>query len=433
MLDNSPRTQLRILRQARSRHLREATNALDARQASLARLATIDAEIESYELDERSRNRRRRIANKKLANSIYRDGAPRDEPAHGEIIRRYAWSQKPRNAPLRRGSRSLVALLRLCELERLWSVRYGGTLPNDDAGADDLWIAAQLISRRQGDIPTKVVAWARVWAPWCSAGEAAALAAHVVSHPYKFTADVLAEKVGLIYAERQALGIKTIGSTDVNSADRERLRRQRSRANEQRKRRADGAVPRDLYEENSNESLRPWEDDGVSRATWYRRRRAARVDEGFRGFTEGQKGGDEGFATVSGVDGSLQSPNGSLNAESGGERAGKRACEMLEISERSAGFEEAGAWRTPVSSGGLAAVVPGMAFALGDPIALPCPHSLRQTTAPVPVESRGISVPQKIAPNGRPGLSRLSSEGRALPDGEVRGWSNCSVSAAIFL
>ncbi|MET4490695.1 hypothetical protein [Bradyrhizobium sp. LA7.1] len=430
MLDNSPRAQLQILRQARSKHLRAATEALDARQASLARLASIDAEINSYEVDERSRNRRRRIAHQKLANSHYRDGTPKDQPGHLEIVRHYAWTQKPRNAPLRRGSPSLLALLRLRELERLWSVRYGGTLPNDDAGADDLWIAAQLISRRQGDIPAKVVAWARVWAPWCSAGEAAALAAHVVRRPYKFTADVLADKVGLAYAERQALGIKAIGSTDVGPAERERLRRQRSRANEKKKRHDNGVIPRELYDEqNSNERLRPWEDEGISRATWYRRRRAARVDEGFRGFVEGQKGGGEGFATVSDHDGSLQGPNGSLNAD---ERAEIRPIATREISEWSAGFEEARAWRTPVSSGSSAPVVPGADVARGIPFAPPRPHALRRTTARALVEGRGLSVPQNISPNTRLVL-RLSSEGSASSsESEFRVWSSCRVCAAAF-
>lgn len=432
MLDNSPRADLQRLRQARTRELRTATEALDARQACLARLAAIDADIEGYETEERSRNRRRRIANQKLANSHYRDGTPKDKAGHGEIVRRYAWTQKPRNAPLRRGSPSLLALLRLSGLERLWTVRYGGVLPNDDAGADDLWIAAQLIRQRRGDIVAKVVAWARVWAPWCSAEEAAALAAHVVKRPYNFTADVLAEKIGLTYAERQALGIKTIGSTDVGPAERERLRRQRSRANEKKKRRDKGVMSREVYEQSSNESVRPWEDEGISRATWYRRRRAARVDEGFRGFSEGQKGGAEGFATVSGIDGSLQGPIGSLNGRSGGERAEKRASEPREIGLRSAGFEEARAWRTPVSSGGSAPVVPGADVARGIPFAPPRPHSVRRTTAPTPVEGRGISVPQKIARHARLGL-RLSSEERAAAECEFRGRSNCSICGEAFV
>ena len=284
MLDNSPRADLQRLRESRSRELRIATEHLDKRQASLARLATIDAEISDYENDERSRNRRRRMAHQKLANSYLRDAStPKAKALHLEIMRHYAWAQQERRAPRRRGSPSLLAVLRLRELERLWNDRYGGVLPNDDAGTDDLWIATQLIRHLQGDISAKVVAWARKWAPWCSSDEAGRLAAHVLRRPYKFTADVLAEKVGLTYAERQALGITTIGAIDVDPAERERLRRQRYNAKRKEKRRAVGVKPRELYEECSNQSVRPWEEEGISASTWYRRRRAARVCGGRRG------------------------------------------------------------------------------------------------------------------------------------------------------
>ena len=34
-----------------------------------------------------------------------------------------------------------------------------------------------------------------------------------------------------------------------------------------------GCVDRKTYEETSLSRLKPWEDDGISRSTWYRRRR----------------------------------------------------------------------------------------------------------------------------------------------------------------
>ncbi|MBH5372946.1 hypothetical protein [Bradyrhizobium glycinis] len=434
MLDNSPRADLQRLRQAQSRELRAATELLDARQACLDRLATIHAEIESYESEERSRNRRRRFASQKLANAHYRDGTPKDQPGHLAIVRHYTWTQKARRAPLRRGSRSLVALLRLRELERLWAVRYGGVLPNDDAGADDLWIAAQLIRHRQGDISEKVVAWARVWAPWCSAHEAVALAAHVVSHPYNFSADTLAEKIGLTYAERQSLGITTIGAMDVDPAERERLRRARYNANRKQKRRDNGAVPRELLDvAPTNESLRPWEDKGISRATWYRRRRATRVSRVSERLPTVEKGGDEGFATVLGQAVGSLGVRGSLPAEFGGERAEKRAPDTREIRVASAGFEEARASQRPVSSGGSAPVVPGADVARGVPFAPPRPHSLRRTTAHAPVEGCGLSVPQKLAPNARLGLKLSSEEKTSILEGTFRAWDNCRLCGEEFI
>jgi hypothetical protein len=434
LLDNSPRADLQRLRQSQSRELRTATELADARQACLARLATIHAEIEGYESEERSRNRHRRLTHQKLANAHFRDGIPKDQPRHLEIARHYAWTQKVRRAPLRRGSPSLLAVVRLRELERLWSVRYGGVLPNDDAGADDLCIAAQLICYLQGDITAKVIAWARVWAPWYSAQEAGELAARLISCRYKLpSADTAAEQVGLNYAERQALGITTIGATDVDPAERERLRRERYNAKRKKKRRDNGALPRETLDAApTNESLRPWEDKGISRATWYRRRRAARVCSApSRGEPSQTLETLETLAPKN--DGSLQAPAGSLLVESGGGRAENRAAETREIRTVSAGFEEASAGQTPVSSGGSAPVVPGADVALGNPFAPPRPHALCRTTAHAPVEGRGLSVPQNVAPNARLGL-KLSSEGRAsILKSAFQAWDNCRLCGEPFM
>lgn len=278
MLDNSPKAQVEHLHQARSRELRAATELLDARQACLARAATIDAEIKDYEADERSRNRRRRIAAKKLANSRYLDGSPRDLPGHGEILRRYdrEFENKPRRA-VPKGIR--IVMQQRADLERLISARYGGQLPNDESGEDDLFIAANLTARLGGDISKNFVAWVRRWAPWCSETWAREIIAKVCDQPepYRFSADILAEKQGLTYAERQALGITSIGAIDVDGEERERLRRQRSRANERAKRRANGVIPRKLYEQGSANSTKPWKLKGISKSTHYRRLRAARV------------------------------------------------------------------------------------------------------------------------------------------------------------
>lgn len=429
MLDNSPRAQLQILRQARSNHLRVATEALDARNAALARLATIDVEIESYESEERSRNRRRRLASQKVAHARYRDGTPKDKAKHLEIARHYAWTQKPRRAPLPPGSPMLLAVLRLKEFERLLSVRYGRTLPDDDAGEDELFIAVQFISQLQGDITEKVVAWARVWAPWCSPENAALLAAKALRHRYRFKADVLAERVGLTYAERMALDIRTIGSTDVGPAERERLRRQRYNAKRREKRRAAGVKPREMYEQNSIESEAPWEAEGISRSTWQRRRRAARVCgdpsrvELSQAYTNPQ--------TLAAENGSLEAPAGSLSANSGSDRREKRASGAHDLSAASIGSVGASAGCRPVSGGPPAPVAPGADVAREDPLAPPRPRALHRTTALAPVERLGLGFLKNDALN-----SRLrpwpSNEGRPMPNGNFRGWNNCCLCAESF-
>jgi hypothetical protein len=94
-------------------------------------------------------------------------------------------------------------------------------------------------------------------------------------------ADAVAAPLGLKDAMRTALGINTIGSVDVSSRQRAVRRKKRNRMHNQAKRRARGARPRAEYLAETAARPRPWEAEGISRATWYRpqgrRRRQDRV------------------------------------------------------------------------------------------------------------------------------------------------------------
>ena len=87
------------------------------------------------------------------------------------------------------------------------------------------------------------------------------------------TADKLAKFLGVTYAQRQRLAITTIGSIDVNKRSRALLRKRKNRLHNERKRRAQGIRPRAAYKENSLMHIKPWEVEGISRRTWYRRKR----------------------------------------------------------------------------------------------------------------------------------------------------------------
>jgi hypothetical protein len=88
-----------------------------------------------------------------------------------------------------------------------------------------------------------------------------------------WTADNLARFLGVTYAQRQALGIRTIGSIDVKKGARRVLRQRKDRLYRERKRRAAGARPRAEYEANSLSRIKPWLAEGISRSTWERKRR----------------------------------------------------------------------------------------------------------------------------------------------------------------
>jgi hypothetical protein len=84
-------------------------------------------------------------------------------------------------------------------------------------------------------------------------------------------ADKLARFLGITFPQRTALGITSIGSIDVNRRGRALLRKRRRRLYLERRRRSRGARPRAEYEANSLARAKPWEAEGVSRRTWYRR------------------------------------------------------------------------------------------------------------------------------------------------------------------
>lgn len=226
------------------------------------------------------RARARAATTAAASTKLYRDGSPKALPGHREVARRYAWAARPSGAeqspvPGSPAHNRRLTLVRLRELERLFSARYGAELPDDDAGRDDFKIVAHHIVHLGPDAERHIIAWAALWCPWLSNAEATATAIRSIANPIKFTADVLAWRLRLTAAERKHLAITTIGAIDQNKAQRAEAQKQRRREAERARRRARGAKARVDYELSSAAAWRPWEAEGISRATWYRRRKAA--------------------------------------------------------------------------------------------------------------------------------------------------------------
>lgn len=164
----------------------------------------------------------------------------------------------------RRSPRALVSL-RLNDLCGLFRRRYGITLPDDDAGRDDVFIAVNHLA----GLPIPDVAirnWVEVWAPWMGAEETDAIIVATVGKRVVWTADELGARLRLTAEERKMLGITTIGAFDVTRADRMKQRKAYQREHKARARRAKGAKPRS----ESVTARRPWVEAGISRASWYR-------------------------------------------------------------------------------------------------------------------------------------------------------------------
>lgn len=112
-------------------------------------------------------------------------------------------------------------------------------------------------------------AWVRQWAPWYGGDRTTTLINAVLRKPMKWTADKLAQRIGLDYATRTRLAITTIGAVDFAKAQRVKRRRKLNNARKRMRRAEAGAKPRAMSEAR----LKPWIALGISESTYRRRKR----------------------------------------------------------------------------------------------------------------------------------------------------------------
>lgn len=148
-----------------------------------------------------------------------------------EIARRYRKGGKRKRSPRQ------IATLRVHDLGKLFRARYGQTLPDDDAGRDDMMLALQHLAGLP-QAAARCRAWVDTWAPWMTLGESNELMASAIMNARAWTADQLAWRLGLTMADRTALGITTIGAVDCSKAQRTKLRKAKDRERKRRRRAA---------------------------------------------------------------------------------------------------------------------------------------------------------------------------------------------------
>src|SRR5262249_5438404 len=170
--------------------------------------------------------------------------------------------------------------------ERIIDHRHGGRIPDtDDADIMLRQVAdcfAYMLWKKFGqtklpDLIDRLELWCERRAPDVQMGLLQSAARRARYRHRLDNSDTCGQHLRLSYVERTKLRIKTIGSYDVTRAERTKLakdrRRDRNRKRQAGKRAAAGALPRTTYLANSLSAARPWEAEGVSRATWYRRHR----------------------------------------------------------------------------------------------------------------------------------------------------------------
>lgn len=130
-----------------------------------------------------------------------------------------------------------IATLRLNDLAKLYRARYGVSLPDDDAGRDDLDIALHHIATLT-NATSRMAKYIEIWAPWLSFSEARRIMGAVFLDPQAWKADQLAWRLRLTAADRATLGITTIGAIDLNKAGRIRARKARAKEREKARRKS---------------------------------------------------------------------------------------------------------------------------------------------------------------------------------------------------
>jgi hypothetical protein len=169
-----------------------------------------------------------------------------------------------------------VRRLRYGALIKLFRHRWGYVLPDDDAGRGDLWELVTNVSLAVGAPEKKIAFIIETWEPWMQPDEAAAMVEHVkmlTIYERTPTAKQLGERVRLTNAERERLKLWPIKPIDANDDQIEEQRKARKRERLAQKRKANGIRTRTSYLAELTSKPRPWEAKGISRSTWYRRKR----------------------------------------------------------------------------------------------------------------------------------------------------------------
>jgi hypothetical protein len=162
----------------------------------------------------------------------------------------------------------IIRRLRLGNLRSLIRARCGHTLPDDDAGREYLWELLLTISLG-AEADRKIKNAIEVTAPWMSRKEATEMSDQIKRHCLRSsTAREIGTRLRVTRNEWIKLKLKTILPFDMTDTEINAFRKSRRRTRDQHHRRAQGRKSHDA----SLAKAKPWKKEGMSRATWFRRK-----------------------------------------------------------------------------------------------------------------------------------------------------------------
>lgn len=174
-----------------------------------------------------------------------------------------------------RGPGRSILAIRVAELERILTDRYGPTLPDDDAGAEDAFLMANHLAQCSGNPENRMRDWFTRRCPWLGISQQTVLIAKIVDRPLNWRADTIARRLNLTEADRERLRITTIGAVDMTKENRALVRKQRKRDAAEARRRATGIPTIAERRAKSDRRGKPWLEMNISERTWYRLRKIA--------------------------------------------------------------------------------------------------------------------------------------------------------------
>jgi hypothetical protein len=205
-----------------------------------------------------------------------RVSAAASQEARDRTSRQNASLLRLKRRVLKTPSSVLIARRRVREFVAYFADRYGDQLPDDDIGRRSLDIALVHLAESKRSNPDKAVRdFAKQWAPWLDDHEHEEMVDEAFNRcrRRRWNADDAAEVIGLTFSDRSRLGITMIGAIDKKKAARAGRRRKIKNERRARDRHAKGAKPHS----QSLARTKPWERLGISRAKWFRLRKAGRL------------------------------------------------------------------------------------------------------------------------------------------------------------
>jgi hypothetical protein len=173
-----------------------------------------------------------------------------------------------------------VQSLRVGDLLRLFRDRYGPTLPDDEAGQEDLFELLVAVSVGANG-PERMQHHAETMAPWFPQRELDEKIAEINSLPLymrKIKPRILGDRQSVTNAQRERLGLWTILPCDRTKEQMAEQRKAKKRARDRERRRRQGKRTRAEYlAKHSLSRKQPWKAEGISRASWYRQNRETSV------------------------------------------------------------------------------------------------------------------------------------------------------------